>query len=105
MKSFIAIVLGLLISTAAWAMTLQQAKSEGYLGEQLNGYLGQVRPNPAAAEVMLEVNAKRKAHYEKIAKENGVSVTFVEQQVGAKAIEAAQVGEYVQGADGNWQKK
>ncbi|MGI2261249.1 YdbL family protein [Shewanella sp. GXUN23E] len=105
MKTIFAAFAALLISVSAYAMTLQEAKTQGYLGEQLNGYLGQVHPNPAAAAVMLEVNAKRKAEYEKIAKQNGVSLTFVEQQVGSKAIAAASAGEYIQSEQGGWVTK
>lgn len=105
MKYLAAIMMGLMLCASAFAMSLQDAKSQGYLGEQLNGYLGQVKSNPAAASVMQEVNAKRKAQYQKIAKQNGVSLTFVEQQVGAKAIAAAKTGEYIQNAQGKWVKK
>ena len=105
MKYLAGLMISLMLCASAFAMTLQQAKSQGYLGEQLNGYLGQVVANSDASAVMHEVNTKRKAQYEKIAKQNGVSLAFVEQQVGAKAIAAASPGEYVQSAQGNWVKK
>lgn len=61
------------LSLSAFAMSLQEAKSQGYLGEQANGYLGLVQANPEAKAVMDDVNNKRRAHYETIAKKNKLS--------------------------------
>jgi len=61
-KPTLLLLLGLsLFSLNALAMSLQEAKSQGYLGEQLNGYLGLVQNNSDAKAVMDEVNNKRRA--------------------------------------------
>ncbi|MCG9963479.1 MAG: YdbL family protein [Shewanella sp.] len=94
-----------LLSLNAFAMSLQDAKSQGYLGEQPNGYLGLVQNNSDAKAVMDEVNNKRRAHYETIAKKNNISAADVAKLAGEKAIAATDKGNYVQNAQGKWVKK
>ncbi len=93
------------LSLSAFAMSLQEAKSQGYLGEQANGYLGLVQANPEAKAVMDDVNNKRRAHYETIAKKNNISAADVAKLAGEKAIAATDKGNYVQDASGKWIKK
>ncbi|AUD60607.1 MULTISPECIES: YdbL family protein [Shewanella] len=93
------------LSLSAFAMSLQEAKSQGYLGEQANGYLGLVQANPEAKAVMDDVNNKRRAHYETIAKKNKLSPADVAKLAGEKAIAATDKGNYVQDAKGKWIKK
>lgn len=93
------------LSLSAFAMSLQEAKSQGYLGEQANGYLGLVQANPEAKAVMDDVNNKRRAHYETIAKKNKLSAADVAKLAGEKAIAATDKGNYVQDAKGKWIKK
>lgn len=105
-KPTLLLLLGLgLFSLNAFAMSLQEAKSQGYLGEQLNGYLGLVQNNSDAKAVMDEVNNKRRAHYETIAKKNNISAADVAKLAGEKAIAATDKGNYVQNAKGKWVKK
>ncbi|MGL6123799.1 MAG: YdbL family protein [Shewanella sp.] len=93
------------LSLSAFAMSLQEAKSQGYLGEQPNGYLGLVQAHPEAKAVMDDVNNKRRAHYETIAKKNKLSPTDIATLAGNKAIAASDKGHYVQDAKGQWLKK
>lgn len=104
-KPFAVLAAGLLLSFSALAMSLQDAKSQGFLGEQQNGYLGLVKANPEASAVMTDVNAKRRAQYEKIAKKNNISVDDVAKLAAQKAIGAADKGHYVQDSNGKWFKK
>jgi uncharacterized protein len=106
MKSpFTLMLAGLLLSFSAFAMSLQEAKSQGFLGEQQNGYLGQVKANAQARALMEEINAKRRAEYERIARKNNISVEDVARLAASKAFRAADRGEYVQDASGSWVKK
>ncbi len=92
--------------TCAFALDLQQVKSDGLVGEQLNGYLGVVKSN-ASAEVRAmvdDINAQRKAKYQSIAAKNSTSVETVELLAGKKAIEKTEPGNYIQTATG-WNKK
>lgn len=96
---------GLLLSLNAFAISLQDAKSQGLVGEQTNGYLGVVKSNSDAASIAKKVNAKRKAHYEKIAKKNGISLNEVSKLAAEKAMKATKKGQYIQDKNGKWIKK
>lgn len=98
---------GLGWSTSSWAMSLQDAKAQGLLGEQPNGYLGLVKAG-AAAEVkalMDDINAKRKQEYQAIAKRNGTELNVVETLAGKKALEMTPAGQFVRLPSGEWVKK
>ena len=97
----------LMFNTACvFAADLQQAKSEGLVGEQLNGYLGVVSAEASSdvRTLVSDINAKRKAKYESIASQNSTSLETVELLAGKKAIEKTRAGNYVQTATG-WKKK
>ena len=73
----------LILSVAAapvFAVELDQAKNDGLIGERADGYLGVVDANADAAVVALvnDVNAKRKAEYQRIAAKNGLSLEQVQ---------------------------
>lgn len=96
-----------LMSTSAMAADLHSAKAQGLIGEQPNGYLGIVKSNvPADVRALVaDINAKRKAHYQAIAKRNNTSLNIVEQLAGKKAIEKTPSGQYVRMPSGSWVKK
>jgi len=91
----------------AWADGLDAAKAAGQVGERPDGYLGLVSPSaPAAVQQLVEeVNAKRKAKYAEIAKQNGTSAAAVAALAGPKLIERTEPGQYVMDAGGRWVKK
>lgn len=104
-KIFSFLAIGLFASQV-WALDLDSAKSAGLIGEQANGYLGIVS-KPASDEVVTfvkEINSKRKTKYLEIAKEQGVELPIVEKRAGAKVIEKAEAGHYINMGDA-WQKK
>ncbi|MGL4472988.1 MAG: YdbL family protein [Shewanella sp.] len=105
MKTMCSALLALMMSFSVWAMDLTEAKSEGFLGEQRNGYLGVVNANAAAEAIMQQVNAKRLAAFSKIASQNGISVDDVAALAAQKAIASAPAGTYVQTSSGQWLKK
>jgi uncharacterized protein YdbL (DUF1318 family) len=96
---------GLLLSLNAFAISLQDAKSQGLVGEQPNGYLGIVQNDPQANSVAKEVNAKRKNHYEKIARKNDITVNEVAKLAAKKAMKATKNGQYIKDSNGKWVKK
>lgn len=91
---------------AASAESLAAAKRAGFLGERIDGYLGVVSvETPADIRAMAdEINARRRDEYALIAEREGVSVEAVAQLAGQKLIERASPGEWVLGADGDWQQ-
>lgn len=93
------------INAMAFAVTLDQAKADGLVGEQLDGYLGLVVNNKAAQSLIADVNAKRKQLYQQLASKNGVSVDVVAKLAAEKAAEKTQSGHYLQNMQGEWVKK
>lgn len=104
MTLFMALCLALL-SGAAHALELRQAKQDGYVGEQPNGYLGVVKAAPGVQELVNKINGLRKEHYQKIAAQNGTSLNVVETLAGKKAIEKTPPNQYVRDPSGNWIRK
>ncbi|MGP0174950.1 YdbL family protein [Pseudomonas sp. NCHU5208] len=105
------LLLALTLSLPAYAMSLNQAmsalseaKTSGQLGEQPNGYLGVVRPGGQAEEIARLINQARRAEYQKVAKDNGVSLSDVEAIAGKKAIDRTPPGQYIQ-LNGQWLQK
>jgi uncharacterized protein len=95
----------LAFSAAAFSLSLEEAKSQGLVGEQPSGYLGVVgSATPEVAKLVQEINQKRKSAYEAIAQRNGTQLTAVEQLAGKKAIEQTPSGQFVRLPSGEWAK-
>ena len=105
---FAALLISLLaVFVAIASSSLSQPKADGLIGEQYNGYLGLVAQNTPAdiKKLVAEVNAKRKAGYQKIAAKQGASLSDVEKVGGNTAIEKTLRGNYIRDASGTWRKK
>lgn len=102
--NFAALVSAVCLSFSVWAISLDDAKSQGLVGENSSGYLGLVVPNSEVKAVVDEVNAKRKEQYIKLAKKNNLSLAQVEALAAAKTIEKTQSGHYIE-VNGSWVKK
>ena len=99
------------ISLPVLAMNLQQAmsalgqaKTQGLVGEQANGYLGVVSNSGDAANIVKLINDARRAEYAKLAQQNNIAVADVEAIAGKKALERTCAGNDIL-LDGNWIKK
>ena len=98
-------VLGTMITFSAFALSLDEAKAKGLVGERPNGYLGSVNPSHAEAQGLIaEVNQKRRQAYEDIAKRNRTDLRSVETIAKKKAIQNTRPGNFVEGP-GGWVKK
>lgn len=99
--------LSLLWIPSAFAQSLDEAKASGLIGEKRDGYIGLVQSSAPAAIVQLidDVNRQRRARYEQIARENGISVEQVAQLAYARAVEATRSGHFVEDANGRWVRK
>ncbi|WP_273048803.1 YdbL family protein [Pseudoalteromonas sp.] len=102
--NIITLVSAVCMSFSVWAISLDDAKNQGLVGEDSSGYLGLVIQNAEAKAVVDDINAKRKAQYLKLAKKNNLSLSQVEALAAAKTIEKTQSGHYVE-VNGNWVKK
>ncbi|PCK01109.1 MAG: hypothetical protein COA42_23445 [Alteromonadaceae bacterium] len=106
-RSLVLVLLLAVLSVNVFALGLSEAKVQGLIGEQRNGYLGVVKA-PASAEVkalLVDINAKRKRFFEKTAKDNGQTLTFVEQRAGEAGVRKTKLGNYIQSLSGKWVKK
>lgn len=106
-KSTALFLFAILIVPAAFAITLQEAKSQGLVGEQRDGYVGFVTSNVPAevAELVREVNEQRRQRYQQIAQENGIAEEQVRALAYEQAVGATQPGHFLQNASGAWVKK
>lgn len=86
-------------------LVLDDAKAKGLVGERTDGYLGAVSTSNAETHALIaDVNQKRRAAYEDIAKRNRTPLTSVESLAGEKAIQSTKPGNFVEGP-GGWIKK
>ena len=99
------------VSLPLMAMDLQQAmsglsaaKTQGFVGEQPDGYLGVVTKSGNANEIIKFINDARRAEYQRVAKDNSIALADVEAIAGQKAMEKTQPGQYVQ-VNKKWMKK
>lgn len=103
-----ALLLALLwLAAPASADPLDSAKDAGQVGEAVDGYLHLVDSNAPAdvKALVVEINEKRKAKYQSIATQRGVSLAEVAALAGAKLVERTPAGQYVLDATGSWKKK
>jgi uncharacterized protein len=96
---------GLAAQSSAFALSLEDAKANGMVGERSNGYLGTVTTsNPEAVALTSEINQKRRQAYEEIANRNRTPLKTVETLAGEKAIQNTKTGNFVETPSG-WVKK
>ena len=87
------------------ALTLEEAKSRGLVGEKSNGYLGVVAAGNAEAQALAsDINQKRRQAYQEIANREKTNLKAVETLAGEKAIEKTKPGNMIEGP-GGWVKK
>ncbi len=104
--SRILFALALLLPLPALALSLDQAKQQGLVGEQADGFLGAVSaPTPEVSALVKDVNTRRLDIFKGIAAKNGQSLEAVEAVSGEEFISRTPSGQYVRDAKGNWLKK
>ena len=105
-KRFLAIAAAaLFLPQMAFALSLDEAKNQGLVGETPSGYLGAVKPSGDVNALVSSINNQRRAEYERIAKQNGQPRSVIESLAAKKAYEMTPSGYQVQGADGSWKRK
>jgi hypothetical protein len=100
-------VLGLVVALPVAAIELDQARTQGLVGERPDGLLGAVAPSPAAdvKSLVETINAARLAEYKSIAQKNGTPVEAVQAIAGEKQVQRAKENKwYVMDAAGKWIK-
>lgn len=102
---FLIMSAALYAAPSAYALSLDEAKSSGVVGEQADGYLGIVSPAPGAEDLVRQINSQRREEYQRIAKQNKTELSAVEALAGKKAIEKTAAGRYIRLPGGEWRKK
>jgi len=98
--------LGLALALPAIAITLDEAKSQGLVGEANSGYIAVVGQNsPELERLVVGVNSKRKAEYARIAKRNNIDIAQVAARAAEKLEARVAPGEYYQDNLGRWVRK
>lgn len=108
-RLFITAVTGVVVTalaspSRAQNLSLDQARAQGLVGEEQNGYLGVVQNAPGVSALVQSVNAQRRLHYESIAAQNGVPLSVVEAQAGQSLISRLPGGAYYR-ANGSWARR
>lgn len=91
--AIIAALATLFIAGSAFALDLHSARTAGKVRELPTGYIEAVNPSPEVNKLVVDVNAKRKAEYTRISKQNGQPVEVV------GALAAPQIAKSI--AEGN----
>ncbi|WP_413491774.1 YdbL family protein [Morganella psychrotolerans] len=103
-----AAALTLMVSSSAFALTLDEAKQQGLAGETFSGYIAQVESAASRNDVknlVKEINAARSQKYSELAQGNRMKADEVAKIAGQKLVTRAPKGEYVLGINGQWLKK
>lgn len=85
-----------LLTPSVWALTLDEARTQGRVGETLNGYLVALKNDAETQKLVLDINHARRASYQQLADSNHLPVDEVAKMAGQKLVERARPGEYVQ---------
>ena len=95
------------LAAAAVTPATDAAKAQCIIGERIDGYLGfvdEARADEALRREVREVNQKRSAAYEDLARRNGVTPRVAAQATAERLINDAPSGTCVQDASGAWNK-
>ncbi|MGL4858376.1 MAG: YdbL family protein [Enterobacteriaceae bacterium] len=94
--------LSFLLSAAVYALTLEEARVQGRVGETESGYLGAVQSDAETTQLVARINSEREQQYRLIAQENHISVKEVLQIAGKKLVARAAKGEYIRSSQNQW---
>lgn len=92
---------------AAAKATVDQAKAQGVLGEQADGYIGMVTgaAPPDVVAAMQAINAGRSEAYAQTSQKTGVTPQAAGQATAVQLFEKVPAGQFIRPAGGGWVKK
>ncbi len=104
------VTLSLLALTVLWAvpaleLDLQGARKSGQIAENASGYAVALDQSPEVGKLVADVNAKRKAEYMRISKENGQPVDVVAKLAAEQVIAKLPAGAMYLDSSGNLKKR
>ena len=89
----------------AFALTLNDARAQGLVGELPNGYIAARRDGPGVSALVDSVNRQRRQRYRQIASENNAPLAAVEQQAGRALIQRLPPGGWYLDSSSRWQQR
>ncbi|MCX8955961.1 YdbL family protein [Erwinia psidii] len=95
----------LLLSPSLMALTLDEARKQGRVGETLSGYIAAVEQDSDTVALVAKINQRRQQQYEMLAQKNNLTAADVGRIAGQKLVARAAPGEYVRGINGKWLQK
>lgn len=101
----IALLLAFLLVPSAWALTLDQARQQGRVGETLSGYIAARQQDDETLALVKHINDGRSQQYQRVAQQNNLTTAEVARIAGEKLVNRAGSGEYVRGINGQWVQK
>ena len=104
-RNGIALIVALLLAPSAWALTLDEARQQGRVGETLSGYVAARQQDNETLALVKRINEGRMQQYQGVAQQNNLSASEVARIAGEKLVNRAGSGEYVRGINGQWLKK
>ena len=101
----IALLVALLLVPSAWALTLDQARQQGRVGETLSGYIAARQQDDETLALVKRINDGRSQQYQRVAQQNNLTTAEVARIAGEKLVNRAGSGEFVRGINGQWLQK
>ena len=98
-------ILTLGLCAPALALTLNEARSAGRVGETLSGYIAPRSHDRETLALVEQINKARTDSYQQLADSNKIPGDEVATMAGTKRVARANPGEYVQGINGKWMQK
>ena len=101
----IALILALLLVPSAWALSLDEARQQGRVGETLSGFIAARQQDDETLALVKRINDGRTQQYQRVAQQNNLTTSEVARIAGEKLVSRAGSGEYVRGINGQWLRK
>lgn len=94
MRLFLTAILpaAVLFTAPAFALDLHSARASGAVAETPDGYVKAVQSSAEVEALVADVNAKRRAEYERISKQNGQPVDVVGKLAAPEIAKRAAAG-------------
>lgn len=93
------------LSLPALALDLHEARRNGQIGEQNDGYVSALQASPAVNALVKDVNSKRQQEYARIAASKGQTATVVAKLAAEQIVKGLESGAKYQDAAGSWQTR
>lgn len=97
-----ALWLTLVLVPPVQALTLDEARQQGRVGETLSGYIAPRQQDRETLALVARINQGREAEYQRVARQNNLTTDQVARIAGEKLVQRAAPGEYVRGINGQW---